>query len=117
MKTFFIKGVAYYEPQRCPYGGTYDAAANACVLVDLPKGVEAFVWESGLYYKPPSKAQCPYGGFYDTVNCYLQGIPDGAQPYAVANRILTPAMCGPATDWQNLQRAAGEVTVENVCGQ
>jgi hypothetical protein len=35
----------------------------------------------------------------------------------VANRILTPAMCGPATDWQNLQRAAGEVTVENVCGQ
>ena len=63
VKTFFIKGVAYYEPQRCPYGGTYDAAANACVLVDLPKGVEAFVWESGLYYKPPSKAQCPYGGF------------------------------------------------------
>jgi hypothetical protein len=116
VKTFFIKGVAYYEPRRCPYGGAYDAAANACVLVDLPRGTEAFVWESGLYYKPPSKAQCPYGGFYDTVNCYLQGIPDGAQPYAVANRILTPAMCGPATDWQNLQRAAGEVTVENVCG-
>jgi hypothetical protein len=46
---------------------------------------------------------------------WLQGIPDGAQPYAVANRILTPAMCGPATDWQNLQRTAGEVTVENVC--
>jgi len=33
----------------------------------------------------------------------------------MANRILTPVMCGPATDRQNLQRAAGGVTVENVC--
>lgn len=112
---FTVKGVAYYEPRRCPYGGAYDAAAGACVLVELPEGTEAFVWESGLYYKPPHKAQCPYGGVYDTVNCYLQGIPDGAQPWAVGNRILTPALCGPATDWQNLQRAAGEVTVKNVC--
>jgi beta-glucanase (GH16 family) len=116
VKAFFIRGVSYYEPQRCPYGGTYDAAAGACVLVELPGGAEAFVWESGLYYKPPSAGQCPYGGFYDSVNCWLQGIPDGAQPYAVANRILTPALCGPATDWQNLQQAAGEVSVENLCG-
>jgi len=85
------------------------------VLVELPRGAEAFVWESGLYYRPPQEAACPYGGIYDSVNCWLQGIPDGAQPWADGNRILTPALCGPTTDWQNLQRTAGELTVHNVC--
>ena len=56
-------------------------------------------------------ADCPNPcggfGFFDGYNCYA-----GSPP---ADRTATPALCGPATDWQNLQRAPGRVTVQNVC--
>lgn len=103
-----------YPIERCPYGGTYQATANVCVLESLPMGTQTFAWEGGLYYRTDTHS-CPHGGTYDGANCFIRKAPDGSEPFIFANFILTPAQCGPATDWQALQKVAGKVTLNNVC--
>ena len=97
-----IGGRYYLAVDHCAYGGTYDAAKDACLFLTAPVGRTAFTYEGRAYYTAAAASDPPCGSdaTYDSANCVVATLPAGADPFVESPKIWLRATCGPVTSPQ-----------------
>ncbi|PKN56957.1 MAG: hypothetical protein CVU56_13510 [Deltaproteobacteria bacterium HGW-Deltaproteobacteria-14] len=111
-----IEGRYYLAVDRCAYGGTYDSAKDACLVLTAPAGRAAFTYEGRAYYTAAaSDPPCGDDATFDSANCLVGTLPPGADPFVDGPRIWLRATCGPVTTAQTFFESATVQPTSSPC--